>query len=241
MKSAIQHISIPKPCYKNWSEMQPEEKGKFCMHCQKNVVDFTKLSDQEIVNVLSSTDKVCGRFTSLQINSLNRQLQVEHGSTLKFGGLKLAAVVMTAFSWGTIQAKNGTAATGQYQNVTNVAPTHPLSEDTIPDRITGKVVDEDNIPIVGAIIKLIGADGGTQTDLNGNFLLLVNDKGIDSVSVSMVGYKTSHFSIKNENQINLKMQLSAMWLGEVAVVTVKAPLHKRVWWRIRKPFKSLFN
>src|ERR1700760_1158319 len=37
--------------------------------------------------------------------------------------------------------------------------------------ITGKVVDETGMPLIGASIKLKGAAGGTITDIKGNFSL----------------------------------------------------------------------
>lgn len=71
-------ISIPSPCHENWSNMTPREKGRFCSNCQKVVVDFTKMSNQEIVNHLTSEKKVCGQFRSSQ---LNRSIQINPTKT----------------------------------------------------------------------------------------------------------------------------------------------------------------
>ena len=62
-------LSIPKPCHENWNEMSPREQGAFCTVCAKTVVDFTKLSNEEIKNFFlrHQGQKTCGRFTNDQL------------------------------------------------------------------------------------------------------------------------------------------------------------------------------
>lgn len=55
-------ISIPKPCQENWNTMTPNEKGRFCLSCNKTVVDFSRMKKDEIVSYLENQNKViCGR------------------------------------------------------------------------------------------------------------------------------------------------------------------------------------
>ncbi|MBK9634712.1 MAG: hypothetical protein IPO64_09410 [Bacteroidetes bacterium] len=42
-------IQIPTPCHENWDEMIPNEKGNFCKVCNKTVIDFTNMSEQELI------------------------------------------------------------------------------------------------------------------------------------------------------------------------------------------------
>jgi hypothetical protein len=66
-------ISIENPCHENWDAMTPNEKGAFCLSCQKNVVDFSKKTLHEIKSFfteLPATEKVCGRFEEKQLDSL---------------------------------------------------------------------------------------------------------------------------------------------------------------------------
>lgn len=68
-------ITIPKPCNENWNEMTPTEKGAFCSLCSKEVKDFTKSSDQEIMSVIeNSKNEICGHISTKQ---LNRPLQIK--------------------------------------------------------------------------------------------------------------------------------------------------------------------
>ncbi|HET6992670.1 MAG TPA: hypothetical protein VFJ43_15155 [Bacteroidia bacterium] len=55
-------IFVKNPCPENWDEMKPEEKGRFCDKCCKVVMDFTKSSTEEILEVLQNAKgKICGR------------------------------------------------------------------------------------------------------------------------------------------------------------------------------------
>ena len=67
MKQKIQ-LSIPEPCHENWQQMSSVEKGRFCSSCQKTVLDFTQLSDNEIIKLVSKNDNLCGRFNASQLD-----------------------------------------------------------------------------------------------------------------------------------------------------------------------------
>jgi len=56
-------LSIPEPCHENWDHMTPTQQGRFCNACAKEVVDFSEMSDTEVLNYFNKniTGKVCGR------------------------------------------------------------------------------------------------------------------------------------------------------------------------------------
>lgn len=48
--------------------MKPEETGRFCGSCQKTVVDFSLMSDREVLGYIAAVSgKVCGRFAEDQL------------------------------------------------------------------------------------------------------------------------------------------------------------------------------
>ncbi len=63
-------LTIAEPCHENWDGMTPVEKGKFCGSCQKQVVDFSNMSDRQVAEFFKkpSTGSVCGRFMSDQLD-----------------------------------------------------------------------------------------------------------------------------------------------------------------------------
>ena len=70
-----QHISIPKPCHEDWNKMNPNNEGKFCNSCCKTVVDFTKMSKEEIHQYFKqkSGENTCGHFYASQLEESNVQ------------------------------------------------------------------------------------------------------------------------------------------------------------------------
>jgi hypothetical protein len=67
-------ITIPKPCHEDWNKMAPNDNGRFCGSCSKNVVDFTNMMPDEIQAYFQQHDNVCGRFKNSQLNSLTIQI-----------------------------------------------------------------------------------------------------------------------------------------------------------------------
>ncbi len=68
-------ITIPKPCSENWENMSLTQKGRHCFSCEKEVVDFTRFSDQELLQYFSqpktNEQKICGRFNQTQLHPIS--------------------------------------------------------------------------------------------------------------------------------------------------------------------------
>ena len=63
-------LTIAEPCHENWENMSPVQQGKFCGSCQKQVVDFSNMSDRQVAEFFKkpSTGSVCGRFMTDQLD-----------------------------------------------------------------------------------------------------------------------------------------------------------------------------
>ena len=62
-------ITIPEPCHEDWNAMTPAQQGRHCASCNKIVMDFTTMSDAQIIAYFQSTKgNTCGRFYNNQLN-----------------------------------------------------------------------------------------------------------------------------------------------------------------------------
>jgi hypothetical protein len=61
-------LHIPEPCHENWDAMTPQDKGRHCQSCNKIVVDFSLMSDRQVLEYFkTTTGKTCGRFNDDQL------------------------------------------------------------------------------------------------------------------------------------------------------------------------------
>ncbi len=82
--------------------------------------------------------------------------------------------------------------------------------------VTGTVLDDAGIPIIGANVLVKGTTNGTITDLDGNFSLEVSSG--DVLEISYIGYVTQEIPVGNQTQFNITLSEDTQALDEVVVV-----------------------
>lgn len=97
---------------------------------------------------------------------------------------------------------------------TNEKASHPMI--TNNKKITGKVTDEKNEPIIGANVVVKGSTTGTITDMDGNFTLEVPDQA--TLLVSYIGYTPKEVAVKNQNNFSIMMIEDSKTIDEVVVI-----------------------
>ena len=113
-------VTIPKPCHENWSNMTPEEKGRFCQVCSKCVRDFTNASDLEIITDLSENPNICASF---RVDQLDRNLSYSFINSL-----------FAKFAVGFVLTSGGIVSAQTQPRVNQPVKT------SSPTKITGEVV-----------------------------------------------------------------------------------------------------
>ena len=84
-------------------------------------------------------------------------------------------------------------------------------------KVSGQVVDQSGEPLIGATIRLKGAQSGVVTDFDGNFEISAPANG--TLVVSYVGYKDREIAVRGRAILNtIELESDAMMLDQVVVV-----------------------
>lgn len=239
----IKHISIPQPCHEQWDNMDKQQRGRYCHSCAKTVVDFSGMTDQQVIDYLSSTHHVCGRFDAMQFNTLNHKLYAE--SLQQAGWWKKLA--MASFITGMLpliktQAQNKPAQ--QQSDSTAGKKTITLGEVVaapvpVQTRVLTGYVSDSGEPLAGVTVRLQGNSTAVSTDGNGKFQITV-PQDAKTLEFDYIGYDRLVTTITTNNYYVVKMDERRAMLGEVAVV--RAPFYKRWYYRfIKRPVKKIFG
>ncbi len=208
MKVQSLHLAIPTPCHEDWGKMTPTKKGRHCQACQKEIIDFSVLTDQQVLDLFTKNKHgLCGRFSA---NQLDRQMfprPISQISPWAKAGL-LAASLLLAIP-----------AIGQK----DLAESDPIELSVQPEYwdLKGKVIDEIGEPLVGASILLHGRSTGTVSDLDGEFVASLH-RSDKRMWVSYTGYRTKEVILKDKFLRNITVVLEkGIKLQEVVVSAPK--------------------
>lgn len=100
-----------------------------------------------------------------------------------------------------------------------------LTHRPIANMVRGKVTNLNGEPLAGVSITIKGANIGTSTDENGNFVIDVPKNG--TLVFSFVGFKTREVTINNQTTLNVRLQAESKELGEVVVTAFGIRQEKR--------------
>lgn len=93
-------------------------------------------------------------------------------------------------------------------------PTSMPAEVQQAKSIKGNVVDENGEPMIGVSIKIVGANVGGITDINGNFSVS-NAEG-KQLQFSYAGYKTQTLAVRPDMKVAMEPDMQG--LDEVVVI-----------------------
>lgn len=207
MKNKI--LKLENPCSEKWDNMKPNDKGSYCDVCTKNVIDFTKLNQVEISEIMKKPrNTICAKLTNSQLNT--PLLNLDNNFELNISKSKIAAglILATSLTVGqNLYAENQSIKTEFIQNLESKLNSKEEKYNSKPSRpklnkaivLNGKVTSEDlKTPVANAKITLVTSQKllRTTTSKDGTFSIEIPANLIDNDNVIRVSY----YDIKKERE-----------------------------------------
>jgi len=219
-------LVLTNPCTQQWSDIERPDGNHHCSRCEKNIVDLTAKSDQELIQFFKNkSDNVCGRLLDSQ---LNRELVLPSS---KLNWQWLVPFAFTALVVSPAQAQHLKPAVVQSDQhpksssvpleLSNALP--PL--DTI---ITGKVLNQVNgHPLGGVEIRKKGEEKVLAvTDTTGTFELSLTDRDTLAKFVfNLPGFSKAEIYLNNKMVVRLGAERRIMLGGISTISPIQKPLY----------------
>jgi hypothetical protein len=198
-------IHIDQPCSEHWDDMQSTATGKFCHSCSRTLVDFTNMSDHQLIMFLNtSKGKICGRLNEGQID---RALIENPEQKSRPAFYRFLAAILLLYNHSLSFKANAQLKAGEQLRQEIVSMDTITTQQKQDDSIHHKnVIFKSSIRdlaskqgIAGASIKLIGTDLVWKTDSSGNFHIVVPaeyQNGESIFEVSCEGYNSIKIPIQ---------------------------------------------
>ena len=187
-------VTLPEPCAEDWEQMQPNGCGKFCASCQKTVIDFSLMPNENMARILSNNPTgLCGHFSEAQLNKPFEIVPLGKNKSYFRIGKRIAAALLLVPTLAPnllfAQKQNKKTMVARYPIDSVTAQTICL-QGTVKDALTEE-------PLTGMLITALGI--GTQiSDKNGNFNFTIPKDSVGkSITVSAVYQPGSSPQIDN--------------------------------------------
>ena len=243
MKKNI-HLTVQKPCAEKFQNFQPTANGGFCQACQKEVIDFTQMTDAEVLQYFKNhSGKTCGRFQQSQLKTyptVSADHRAPSYSFLGIGMLGLSVLSLLPFTHTHAEQLQPTVSV-----YTSEQKNHPKEEGSSKNNnehyVQGTVLDEFGNPLPGVNVWIKGTSNGTVTDIDGYFAFRQPLYTGTVLQFSFVGFDAQTFEIRQgaEKNINVKIEFkvdTCAVLGEVSVQEVYSS-KRSIWQKIKGIFK----
>jgi hypothetical protein len=212
-------ISISKPCAEKFDSFSQTTTGGYCKTCQKNVIDFTKMSQKEIfIHFENSNNKTCGYFDPSQLKTYTDAILPnanQNKNWIDYLRISTFLMFITTTSWG----QNIIAVPTIEQHQTDSKPETSNTEKSIdktPFTVKGKIVDERGLPIAGASIMLYNSTINTSSDFEGNFVFPIELSESDRLLICYIGFANQIVPV-SKTEIKVRMEeRHLMLMGEVS-------------------------
>ena len=218
-------LSIPEPCHENWDNMTPTQQGRYCNACAKEVIDFSNMSDSEVLSYFlrkKKADTVCGRAFPDQ---LEREMRVLPKKKKHWQWYYMLSAFLFFMKPAKTKAQGKVIMRSDTTNPVQAVKFEGGEEKSKTNFVKAVVTDAAGKPVPFASVKIIGTDRGTGANEEGKFELFIENSQM-KIEISALGYETKIIAANRLiNQIILERRVEA--LHEVVVSTTICRLSRR--------------
>jgi hypothetical protein len=218
--------------------MTQQGKGKFCGACRKTVIDFTSMSDRDLVQFFRNhTGNVCGR---LQPGQLHRDILVPRKRIpwVRY----FFQFTLPAFLFSMKAAAQGMVRVSYEKTECRVTKGElkiPVVEPAAENWVHGKVMDQDGVAVPYATLQIKGSHSGTVTDSSGRFRIKT-DVVNPVIVASMVGFEVQE-KMADSSFLEFRMKPANTEMGVVVIVGMIQPRRTRKIPLIQKRVEKSFT
>ena len=110
--------------------------------------------------------------------------------------------------------------------LTTLAALQTAAQDKV--KLSGRVIDDEQNPVIFAVVRVEGQAAGTTTDLDGKYQMEFSTADTVTVSFSMIGYATKKKTLirpRGDLRLNVTLQTQSISMGEVTVKEVRRQMN----------------
>jgi len=236
-------LAIPTPCHEKWDQFTPTQKGRFCASCQKEVIDFTTWSDEQIKQYfVARPSSTCGRFASNQLTTYRTDTSTHF--KLQSRWAVTVAFILLLISRPTEAQTKRTRTNQEQVDIKSNLPTGRLDSITRVT-ISGVVIGAEDAELLpGISILRKGTTQGVVTDSEGKFEMVINHpKSVETLVTSFIGFTTIEYEViadSTRKEVKILMNYDITQLGGITVGGVVATRWyspRGLWWKIKNIFR----
>ena len=196
--------------------MTPTQQGRFCNACAKQVIDFSEMSDTEVLNYFSKVknENVCGRAYPDQ---LDRTIAA---TTKKKIYWYLNYAIAFVLFFGKANSSKAQARKGMVLpkpvGAVNLSVAKKMNAKKLI--VTGTVKDETGQPVPFASVRLLHSHDGAGADINRCFILKVDSLN-SRIEISALGYETKKAAINDLQEKEIVLVKTSVLMKEVVVTS----------------------
>jgi hypothetical protein len=177
MKNKPFKLKIANPCTENWGDMSANGSGRHCSNCNKIVIDFSRMSEQMIVEQFKNlSGRICGRFRKEQLQVLYADNSGRKAPWYNrmFFKLALTSALTLKLAEGQSQTDSNPVSTVQTEK-DNAGKAKKITKEKkaeVKKYVAGKVIDKETRQALPNITVMInGTQILSQTDIDGKYMI----------------------------------------------------------------------